>query len=157
MTPNSRPPRLALWLLERFASNTEPLAGDLVESFATTGSRSWFWRQVLAAILLARFTAPRETRPLRLVDREPLVEVPRAASVTRPINLTASPIHGIGGLGLVALGIAISAVDVRLWWLAVTVVLFVAVTGLLLGLAFIVVRRPDPPHVTRSVTCQSGH
>jgi hypothetical protein len=152
MTATRRPPRIALWLLERFGPVNEPLAGDLVEGFELTGSRLWFWRQVLAAILFARPDGAREIRPLRLVDREPLDDFRIIPVVRRTINLTASPIHGIGGLGLLALAIAISAVDVRLWWIALAMVLIVAGTGVLLGLALIVLRRPTRPHATRTLS-----
>jgi hypothetical protein len=47
------PPRLATWLLERFSSESEPLAGDLIESFKHGCSSGWYWRQVLMAILIA--------------------------------------------------------------------------------------------------------
>jgi hypothetical protein len=49
-----RPPRVALWVVDLFASSThaEPLLGDLHEEFAglvaTSGvaaARRWFWRQ----------------------------------------------------------------------------------------------------------------
>lgn len=46
------PPRLATWLLERFSSESESLAGDLIESFQHGSSSGWYWRQVLAAILI---------------------------------------------------------------------------------------------------------
>jgi hypothetical protein len=150
MTPN-HPPRLALWLLERFGPHNEPLSGDLVEGFELTGSRLWFWRQVLAAVLFGRFDRSREIRPLRLVERASFETVQKPAVAWRSINLTASPIHGIGGLGLLALAIAISAVGAQLWWIALTVLLLVTLTGLLLGLAFIVLHRPGPPQVTRTL------
>jgi hypothetical protein len=47
------PPKLATWLLERFSPESGPLAGDLIEAFKHGRSSSWYWRQVLAAILIA--------------------------------------------------------------------------------------------------------
>jgi hypothetical protein len=47
------PPKLATWLLERFSPESGPLAGDLIEAFKHGRSSSWYWKQVLAAILIA--------------------------------------------------------------------------------------------------------
>jgi hypothetical protein len=135
MTP-PQPPRLPLWLLERFAPDNEPLVGDLIEQFQSSGSRSWFWRQALAAIALERFNRSREVRPLRLVERD---DLPPAPSVERrAINLTASPIPGIGGLGLVLFAALVSLVAPELWW----IVLLVYLDGALLGVAWIFLNRP---------------
>jgi hypothetical protein len=50
----TQPPRLASWLLRRFARGPkrESLAGDLDEQFARGRPASWYWRQVLSAILI---------------------------------------------------------------------------------------------------------
>lgn len=134
---HSHPPRIALWLLERFGPDNEPLIGDLIEQFETR-SRWWFWRQVLAALVLARFQRPRVIRPLRLVDREP--EDVRFGPVRerRTINLTASPIHGVGGLGLLALALLISVATPQMWLIVIAVVL----DGLLLGVVWALITRP---------------
>jgi hypothetical protein len=49
----SQPPRLASWLLHHLASSPqrESLAGDLIERYHHGHSATWYWRQVLAAIL----------------------------------------------------------------------------------------------------------
>ena len=49
----SQPPRLASWLLHHLASSPqrESLAGDLIERYHEGQSATWYWRQVLAAIL----------------------------------------------------------------------------------------------------------
>jgi hypothetical protein len=54
----SNPPALAAWLLEnfRFGAPCDALAGDLLEQFHQGRSSAWYWRQALAAILIA-FTA----------------------------------------------------------------------------------------------------
>lgn len=48
-----KPPRLATWLLEELHPNRErtPIAGDLIEAYHSGHSRSWYWREVLVAIL----------------------------------------------------------------------------------------------------------
>ena len=50
----TQPPRLANWLLRRFACvpKRESLAGDLDEQFARGRPAFWYWRQVLSAILI---------------------------------------------------------------------------------------------------------
>jgi hypothetical protein len=62
---NREPPRLALWLLMNFASpyRRESLAGDLLEMYLAGRSRVWYWRQVMAALLVAR------AQGLRLLSR----------------------------------------------------------------------------------------
>jgi hypothetical protein len=52
----SAPPKLALYLLDRFGPryHREALAGDLIEQFQRNGSAAWVWREVLWAVLVAR-------------------------------------------------------------------------------------------------------
>jgi hypothetical protein len=45
-----KPPAVARWLLERFASNGA-LVGDLLEEYQARRSPLWYWRQVLAAVI----------------------------------------------------------------------------------------------------------
>ncbi len=49
-------PKLALWILERWGSpyHGESLTGDLIEEYREGRSRAWYWKQVLAAIVIAR-------------------------------------------------------------------------------------------------------
>ena len=55
------PPRTAVWLLSRWASpyQRESLVGDLLELYREGRSRSWYWRQVIAALSIARLRALR--------------------------------------------------------------------------------------------------
>lgn len=66
------PPRIAMWLLEHFASGhyRESLAGDLIEQRARGRSRAWCWRQVMVALALA---------PLSVLGRAPWMAALKAA------------------------------------------------------------------------------
>lgn len=136
---NRRLPRLALALLERFVPDSEPLAGDLVEEFAARRSALWLWWQVLAAIAAACSTRHAEIRPLRLVDQQPAEALERARrfSLRFPVvNLSGSPVAGIGGMGLAILAGVVTWVTPAAWWLYVGSVL----AGCALGVLMIVVR-----------------
>jgi hypothetical protein len=117
-----KPPRLALALLERLVPGGAFLAGDLTEEYQRRQSRSWLWWEVLAAIAIAWCKRPDEIRPLRLVDLQPDEAVERTRRIAlrfEPINLTASPLHGIGGLGIAALALLMTRVMPAAWWLLV--------------------------------------
>lgn len=122
------PPRVASWLLDRILPVGDPLTGDLVEEFGRRGSRLWFWRQVAGAVAARRERHRRPVAPLGLTDGpvDGLATVDRGV---RTVNLTASPIYGIGGLGLVALAALISIMSPASWLLALVIVL----SGLVLG------------------------
>jgi hypothetical protein len=51
-----RPPALAMWLLRHVGSgyHGESLEGDLFEEFQHGRAPSWYWRQVLVALFVAR-------------------------------------------------------------------------------------------------------
>ncbi len=51
------PPAFAMWLLRQWGSpyHGDSLAGDLIEQFQEGRTRAWCWRQVAAAILIARW------------------------------------------------------------------------------------------------------
>ena len=116
----ARPPRLAVALLRRFLSDNEALAGDLLERFEVRQSRLSFWREVLAAIVIRALQQRDRDRPL-----------------PRHVNLTASPLPGIGGLGLVALGGLVTLVRPGMWWMFVPAV----GGGVALGVALVLLRR----------------
>jgi hypothetical protein len=128
------PPRLALKLLERFGDST--LTGDVAEEFERRQSFAWFWWQVLAVIWIASFERSDEIRPLRLVDLQPADAAERSRRMHlrfHSVNLTASPIQGVGGLGMVALSLLITLVIPAAWWLLLASML----AGVLLGIAMI--------------------
>lgn len=117
---NRHAPRLALALLERFVPDSEALAGDLVEEFDARPSIIWFWVQVLAAIAAAWSARDAEIRPLRLVDLQPADAVERARRLSlsfHPLNLNASPVSGVGGLGLAVFAGLVTVVLPGAWWL----------------------------------------
>jgi hypothetical protein len=124
----------AIVLLNRCVPDAEPLAGDLIEECAAGRSRAWLWYQVAAAIVMASVRRSNDDRPLRLTDgavgrgsgaSHATIRAPRA------VNLTASPIAGIGGLGLVVLVALVTVVMPGAWWLVLA--------GMLAGVAFGVV------------------
>jgi hypothetical protein len=51
----ANPPIVATWLLDRLytGDERESLIGDLVECYGRSRSAAWYWRQVLAAIVLS--------------------------------------------------------------------------------------------------------
>jgi hypothetical protein len=74
---NREPPRMAVWLLKRWASpyQRESLLGDLLEVYRTGRSPTWYWREVTTALILAQVRALRSllgprfgTALLRLVN-----------------------------------------------------------------------------------------
>jgi hypothetical protein len=141
------PPRLALALLERLVSDSDPLAGDLIEEFARRQSRPWFWWQVLAAIASAWLEEPHEIRPLRLVDLQPADAVDRSRRLTqrmRAVNLSASPLPGIGGIGLVILAFLVTIVTPAAWWALVAS----ALAGVLVAIALIKARAAPSTAIT---------
>ena len=133
-----RAPRLALALLERFVPDSEPLAGDLVEEFERRPSTVWFWVQVLAAVAAGWGARTDEIRPLRLVDLQPADAVERTRRSLRfpSVNLSASPVAGVGGLGVVILACLVTLVMPAAWWLLLASTL----AGCALGVVMIIAR-----------------
>lgn len=135
--------RVAIALLERFVPDCEGLTGDLLEDFERRHSSLSLWWQVLAALAASRLQRDPEIRPLHLVDLQPVDAVQRArqwhARFER-VNLSASPVAGVGGLGLVALASYVTVLVPGTWWLLAASVL----TGVVLGIALIAVRANAP-------------
>ncbi len=114
------PPRRALALLERLVPDSAFLAGDLTEEYQRRQSRCWLWWEVLGAIAIAWCHRLDDIRPLRLVDLQPADAVERTRRMGlrfEPVNLTASPLNGIGGLGIAALALLTTLVMPAAWWL----------------------------------------
>jgi hypothetical protein len=81
-----------------------------------------------------------EIRPLKLVGLQPSDAVERSRRLSLsfgPANLTASPLPGVGGLGLVSLALLVTLVMPGAWWLLVGS----SVGGVGLGIALIALRR----------------
>jgi hypothetical protein len=137
---NVQPPRLAVALLNRFLPDNEPLVRVLLEEFAARKSRVWLWRQAILALLMGSFQPRVDVRPLRLVDRSP-VEIMRPDirpwARTRTVNLTGSPLPGVGGLSLIILMSLMTIMSPQVWWL----VLLTILAGVVLGLALVLLRR----------------
>ena len=76
------PPQLATWLLKKCGSpyHGDSLAGDLVEQYREGRSRVWYWKQVTAAILIARVGAIR-TMPWAAVRRTVSRQLAETAAV----------------------------------------------------------------------------
>jgi len=151
----SEPPRVALALLRRFVPDNEPLAGDLVEGFAAGRSRLWFWREVLVAVAIRSVQPGDDARPLGLAERSAFMagEPARDAAPVRRINLTASPLPGVGGLGLVALGVLVALVRPDAWWIFLPAVL----GGVLLGVAMVILRWNRPLHEPNASWRRTSH
>ena len=102
-----RPPRLGLFLLDRLSDRNEGLAGDLIEEFHVSQSAWRFWRQLVVAIVTGGFRRPIEIRPIRLVDaptwQEPREDFSAKRQRVQTSGLGASPVAGIGGIGIVAI------------------------------------------------------
>jgi hypothetical protein len=134
------PPRLALALLERLVPDGAFLAGDLTEEYQRRPSRCRLWWEVLGAIAIAWRQRPDEIRPLRLVDLQPGDAVERTRRIGlrfEPVNVAASPLNGIGGLGIATLALVTTLVTPAAWWLFLGAVL----AGVVLGIVMIARRR----------------
>jgi hypothetical protein len=140
-------PRIARALLERFLPDSAPLAGDLIEDFERRQSTIWLWWQVLAAIATAPIGPPAEIRPLRLVDLQPVDALERSRRMSlrfRPVNLSASPLPDVGGLGLVLLASCLSVAAPGAWW----ALLGSTLAGVLLSIVIIAMHRKPPQPAT---------
>jgi hypothetical protein len=129
-------PRLALWLLARFVPDSEPLTGDLLEESACGRSALWVWWQVAGAIAAAFYVRGVEIRPLKLVELQPAdaAERTRRLRLRFPaVNLTASPVAGVGGIALVIFAGLVTIFTPIVWFL----LLASALAGVGLGIIII--------------------
>ena len=133
------PPRLAVALLGRFLPDDDPLAGDLLERYAATGSRVWLWREVVMAILLRGFVPRDREHPLGLAEPSALLREERSLPLApfRVERLAASPVSDVGGLGLIALSVLLALFLSNVWLLLVMSV----AGGALLAVTIAVMRR----------------
>jgi len=135
-----QPPRFALALLERLVPGSTCMAGDLIERYEQRASRWGIWGEVLAAIAIEWVHRTDEIRPLRLVDLQPADAIERTRRFGRrgsTINLTGSPVYGIGGLGIAILLPLMTLVMPAAWGLFIASI----VVGILLGVVMISMRR----------------
>ena len=133
------PPRLAVALLARFLPADDPLAGDLLERYAVTGSQLWLWRQVLMAIALRGFAPRDRERPLGLAEPSTGLSEERSTPLApfQVERLAASPASGVGGLGLIALSVILTLFLSDVW----LVLLMGVAGGALLAVTIGVLRR----------------
>ena len=132
----SHPPQLAIALLRRFVADSEPLVGDLIERFAVSPSRVWFWRQTLLAMVFRPARDPEHPLVLGEHSRFDTAGIVRTKPLVRHVNLTGSPIPGIGGLGLVALGVIVALARPNAWLIFLPAI----AGGVILGAAMVIVR-----------------
>jgi len=140
---HSRSPRIALALLQRLAYRNEPLAGDLLEEFQRRQSALWLWVQLVLAIVMGSFQQPCVPVALNLTPIDPVVAewlMDRQLGTRKRVNLTGTPIEGVGGLSAVILGFLLSTVVPDVWWFVVGGI----VCGTALGTAMVFARRKQP-------------
>lgn len=105
-------------------------------------SRLSFGSRALRAVT-SWFTRSDEIRPLRLVDLQPTEAVERSRRMSlrfAPVNLTASPVYGVGGLGLLVLALLVTFIMPGAWWVLLASIL----AGVVLGIAMIATHRRGP-------------
>ena len=128
--------RLAIALLERLVPDSGPLAGDLLEECARRRSLVWLWWQVLAVAATPLLDRSDEIRPLKLVDLQPVDAIERSRRLSlqaMQVNLTPTPLQGVGGVTLAVVVVVLAEIASLLWW----VVLASIVAGTALGLLLI--------------------
>lgn len=142
---SDRPVPRSLVLLERLLPDDGPLVGDLLEEVGRGRSQAWLWWQVAGALATRAFGPPGDIRPLQLVEHQPVEAMVRTHELRtrfRPVNLSASPISDVGGLGLLLLTVHVS-VTVPGAWVALLAAML-AGAGFGLGLAKVRARRLPP-------------
>jgi MFS family permease len=139
----SLPARAALLVLRQLAQRNEPLTGDLLEEFHRGRSTLWLWAQILLGLGLGQFRH-RVPVALNLTPIDPIVAewlMDRTLNRgSKRVNLSGSPVEGIGGLSLMILGFLISTVVPAIWWFLLGGI----VAGGALGFAIAYHRRNHP-------------
>ena len=140
---NSLAARTALLLLRHLAHRNEPLAGDLLEEFGRGRSTVWLWGQIVLGLGLGQFRH-RVPVSLNLTPVDPIVAewlMDRALDRrAQRVNLSGTPVEGIGGLSLMILGFLMSTVVPAMWWFVVGGI----AAGVALGFAIAYRRRNHP-------------
>ena len=140
------PPRLATWLLQRFASGPrgESLAGDLFEHYQQKRSPAWYWRQVVIAILAstASDVAAHKLLAVRAVVVGGLVSV-----------LFSVPVHWLSEIAHASINDWLAASGHYSFWPVflsgpVSITLFECVAGAAIG---VIVARLHPAHAAAMV------
>jgi hypothetical protein len=142
----SHPPRLAIALLRRFVADSEPLVGDLIEQFGVRQSRVWFWRQTLLAMVFRPARDPEPPLGLGAHSRFDAASIVPAKPRVRRVNMTASPIPDVGGLGLVALGVIVALARPNAWLIFLPAI----AGGVILGAVVVMVRAKREPNAPPS-------
>lgn len=107
----SQPPAVATWVLKRLAlgERQESLIGDLIEQYRQGRSASWYWRQVLMAILVSATNELRDHK--RFMVR--LVVVGSAIWVLASLPVRwASSLVGIWLLVYAACGLGVALLNI---------------------------------------------
>ena len=104
---SSQPPIVATWVLTHFGNRNEVLAGDLIEEYRRGRSASWYWRQVVVALLIG---CGKEIRTHKLLAVRALV-VGWAASILSSY-LISFPLYKLYSRALGDLGLG----PLRFWW-----------------------------------------
>ena len=90
-----KPPILATWLLDLSGRVDESVTGDLIEQYQQGRGRLWYWRQVIA-IVLVRVYKNTASRPLISTHRLPMGVIVTAVFII--LSLTVVLLSDIGPL-----------------------------------------------------------
>ena len=104
------PPKAATWLLKLFCSNSEndSVMGDLIEQYENGRGRVWYWRQVVAIVVIEIY---------RRIARRPLM---RKAWISPPLGIAV----------VVVITVLLSTLLPSLWLFGLGVLLGVIIGGL---------------------------
>jgi hypothetical protein len=152
---SDRPVPRSLLLLERLLPDDGPLVGDLLEEVGRGRSHAWLWWQVAGALASRAFGPRGDIRPLRLVEHQPveaMIRTHRLRTRFRPVNLSASPISDVGGIGLLLLTAHVSVTVPGAWVALLTAM----IAGAGFGLALAAVRAWRLPPAGLRLSLRAG-